>query len=111
MQPRQTPAGNSLFLVAIDRVERPAKIFARACFHFDENEGVAIAADDVDLAAAASAKISVENFVTIAAQEAGRQFLTPRSKPKMFGTRRRKPVAPPVRKIGDESDKDRVHAI
>jgi hypothetical protein len=29
----------------------------------------------------------------------------------MLGTRTRKAVAPPVRKIGDESDKARVHAI
>jgi hypothetical protein len=29
----------------------------------------------------------------------------------MRGARRRKPAAPPVRKIGDESDKARVHAI
>jgi hypothetical protein len=29
----------------------------------------------------------------------------------MLGTRTRKPAAPPVRKIVDESDKARVHAV
>ncbi len=110
-QPGQTAAGDSLLLVAINCVEGPAEIFARPRFHFDENERIALAADDVDLAAAASTKITIEDLVTAPPQKPAGQFLPASPKPKMFGTGRRKSAAPPVRKIGDESDKARVHAI
>ena len=110
-EPGKTAASNSFLLVAIDGVERPSEIFARPRFHFDEDERVFVAADDVDLAAAPAAKITIEDFVTVPPQKPARQFLPASPKPKMFGTRRRKPAAPPVRKIGDESDKARAHAI
>ena len=110
-QPGQTAARNPFLLVAINRFERPAEIFPRPRFHLDENQGVAVAADNVDLAAGASAKITIENFVAVPPQKPAGQFLPARAKPKMRGTRRRKPAAPPVRKIGDESDRARVHAV
>lgn len=110
-EPGKTAASNSLLLGAIDGVERTSEIFARPCFHFDENESVVIAADNVDLAASASAKIAIEDFIACLPQKLARQFLSASPNPKMLWTRRRKPAAPPVRKIGDESDKVRAHAI
>ena len=98
-------------LITIDSIERTPEIFARPRLHFDEDEGVAVAADDVDLAPGASAKITMEDFVTVPAQKPAGQFLPAGPKPKMLGTRRRKPAAPPARKIGDESDKARAHAV
>ena len=110
-EPGQGAASNSFLLVAIDSVERASEIFPRPCFHLDENEGVAIAADDVDLAPAATAEITIQDFVTAPFQKLAGQLLPAGSKSQMLGTRRRKPAAPPVRKIGDESDKVRAHAI
>lgn len=110
-EPGKTAASNSFLLVAIDGLKRPSEIFARPRLHFDENERVFVAADDVDLAAAPAAKITIKDFVTAPLQEPAGQFLSAGPKPKMFGTRRQKPAVPPVRKIGDESDKARAHAI
>jgi hypothetical protein len=110
-EPGKTAAGNSFLLVAIDGVERTSEILARPRFHFDEDKRVFVAADDVDLATAAAAKITIKDFVTVPPQKPAGQLLSASPKPKMFGTRRRKPAAPPVRKIGDESDKARAHAI
>ena len=110
-EPGKTAARNSFLLVAIDGVERTSEIFARPRFYFNEDKHVFVATDDVDLAPAPAAKITEEDFVTVPPQKPARQFLPASPKPKMFGTRRRKAAAPPVRKIGDESDKARVHAI
>jgi hypothetical protein len=110
-KPGKAAARNSFLLVAIDGVKRTSEIFTRPRFHFDEDEYVFVAADDVDLAPAPAAKITIEDFVTVPPQKPAGQFLPASPNPKMFGTRRQKPVAPPVRKIGDESDKARVHAI
>ena len=98
-------------MVAIDRLERSAEIFPGPRFHLDENERVAIAADDIDLAAGAAAEITIQDFVTVLPQELARQVLAALPKPQMGGRRTRRAAAPPVRKIGDESDKARVHAI
>ena len=110
-EPGKAPASNSFLLVAIDGVEWSSEIFARPRLHFDENERVFFTTDDIDLAAAPAAKITIKDFVTAPLQEPAGQFLSASPKPKMFGTRRRKPAAPPVRKIGDESDKVRAHAV
>jgi len=58
----------------IHRCKWPAKIFPSPSFYFDKDESVLVPADDVDLAAAASAKIPVENLVTIATQKTAGQF-------------------------------------
>ena len=110
-EPGQTAARDSSLLVAVDGVERTSEILSRPRFYFDEDERVVVAANDVDLAAAPAAKITIKDFVTALPQEPAGQSLPASPKPKMFGTRRRKPAAPPVRKIGDESDKARAHAI
>jgi hypothetical protein len=110
-EPGQTAARNSSLLVPIDGIERATEIFSRPRLYFDEDECVVIAADDIDLAAGPAAKITIEDFVTVPPQKPARQFLPASPKPKMFGTRRQKAAAPPVRKIGDESDRARAHAI
>ena len=110
-EPGQTAARNSSLLVAIDGVERTSEILSRPRFNFDEDKCVVVAADDIDLAPAPAAKITVEDFVAVPPQKPAGQLLSASPKPKMFGARRRKPAAPPVRKIGDESDKARAHAI
>jgi len=110
-EPGQTAAGDSFLLVAVDGVERTSEILARARFHLDKDERVFVAADNVDLAAAPAAKITIKDFEAVLPQVPAGQLLSASPKPKMLGTRTGKPAAPPVRKIGDESDRARAHAI
>jgi hypothetical protein len=74
-------------LLLIDCCERPAKIFAGACFYFDEDERVAVATDDIDLAAASSFKVTIKNFVAPRPQEAGGQFLAVSAAPEVLRLR------------------------
>ena len=110
-EPGKTAPRNSFLFVAIDGVERSSKIFACPGLYFNEDECVVVTADNIDLTAGASAKITIEDLVTVPPQKPARQFLPASPKLKMFGTRSRKPAAPPVRKIGDGSDKAHAHAI
>ena len=110
-QPGQPAAGNPNPLLAIDGLQRPPEILARSRFYFDEHQRVALAADHVDFAAGARLEITRQNFVAVLPQESAGQVLPVRAKTKMRGTRSRKAAAPPVRKIVDESDKARVHAV
>jgi len=110
-QPGKTTTRNSFLFVAIDGVERPSKILVPPRFHFDKHQRVVFSTDDVDLTPSASAKITIEDLVTVPPQKPARQFLSASPKLKMFGTRSRKPAAPPVRKIGDGSDKAHAHAV
>src|SRR6202040_717880 len=102
-QPGEPAARDSFLFVAIDSVERSPEIFARPRLHFDEDKRVSLATDNVDFASGAAAEITIQDLVTVPAQETAGQILSLRSKAKMLGTRNRKAVAPPVRKIGDES--------
>ncbi len=58
---------------------RSPEVLARSRFHLDKHERVAIAADEIDLAALPSAKVAIEDFETVPTQVAGGQFLAPRS--------------------------------
>ena len=69
--------------LSIDGGNRPAEIFPRAGFYFDEYERVVIPADNVDLAAAAALEVAVENLVAVMPQESTRQFLAARAAPEM----------------------------
>ena len=62
---------------------RPAEILPGARFHFHEDERVVVAANDVDLATAASAKIAIKNFVAVPAQEMASQLFTEETASKM----------------------------
>ena len=95
----------------IDGVERPSKSFVGPRFYFNKDEGVVVTADDIDLTPGASAKITIKDIVTVPPQKPAGQLLPASPKLKMLGTRSRKPAAPPVRKIGDGSDKAHAHAI
>ena len=110
-QPSERAAGNAVLFLAIHRLDRPPEVLARPRFHLDENERVAIAADHVDLAAGAPLEITIQNSVAVPLQEPAGQVLPLRPKSQMRGPRNRKAAAPPVRKIVDESDKARVHAV
>ena len=78
-QPGESTAGNPLSLVPVYGLERPAKIFSRPGFHLDENQGVAIAADEIDLSADATPKVTRQNLVSVPAQKVEGQLLGPRS--------------------------------
>jgi hypothetical protein len=71
-QPGQTTTRDPLLLPPIHRRDRPAKILARSRFHFDKDKCVPIAANNVDLAARAPAKVPVENLVSVTPQMAAR---------------------------------------
>jgi len=73
--------------LSIDRCDRPAEIFPSARFYLHENQRVLIATDDVDLAAAASFEVAVENFVSVTPQEAAGQFLAAGAAPEMLRPR------------------------
>ncbi len=112
-EPGECAARNSLLFCAVDGFQWPAEIFARAGFYFDEHERVIVSAYNVDFAATAPTEIAKQNFITATLQEPARQFLAPRAAPEMTGLGRFRPgqeaVAPLVRKIGDGSDKARIH--
>ncbi len=69
-QPVEATARNAFLLLSIDRCNRPAKIFPRTRFYFDEDQGVLVTTDNVDLAAAVSLKVAIQDFVTLPPQEA-----------------------------------------
>ena len=114
-QPVKTAARDASLLLSIDRFDWPTEIFPSARFYLHENQRVVLAADDVDLAAAASFEVAVENFVAVTPQEAAGQFLPASPAPEMLrprrGLREQEAAAPPVRKIGDGSDKARIHGV
>jgi hypothetical protein len=86
-QPGERAARDAFLFLLVDRFDGPAEILARPRFHFDEDERIAIAADDVDLAAAAPFEIAIENLKAVPTQEPAGQSLAARSAPQMFGRR------------------------
>ena len=74
-QPGKAAARDPSAFRLIDRRDRAAERFAAPRFHFYEHKRVVVARDDVDLAAAAPVKVTVENFVAVLAQKFPRQFL------------------------------------
>jgi hypothetical protein len=71
-------------LLWIHRCKWPAKVFPSAGFYFDKDERIVIAADDIDLAAAAAAKIAAKNLVTIVTQKTARQSFAARPASEMI---------------------------
>jgi hypothetical protein len=82
-QPGQSAARNAFLFLPINGGNRPAKIFPRPCLYFHEHEGVVIAADNVDLTAAASLEVAVKDLVAVTPQESTRQFLAVGAAPEM----------------------------
>jgi len=84
LQPGQGAARNQFAFRGVDRFNGPPEIFASARFYFDEDEGVTIATNDIDLAAMARPKIAVKNFVTSASKEGAGQLFPARTQPQML---------------------------
>jgi hypothetical protein len=84
-QPGESAARDLSLFLAADRFNRPAEIFACARFYFDKDERVAIAADDVDLAAGSPFEIATKNLITVPPQESAGQFLPTRAAPQVLG--------------------------
>ena len=78
-QPGERAARDALLLIGPNRFERPAKLFTPARFYFEKDERVIVATDDVDLTAAASLEIPVENFVTVLPEKTAGCFLAARA--------------------------------
>jgi hypothetical protein len=76
-QPGEGAAGDSALLIGVDGAYGTSEVFALARFYFDEDKRLFVAADDVDFAAAPTAKIAIENLITILSQEPAGQFLAP----------------------------------
>src|SRR5205823_12912823 len=98
----------------------PSKIFSSARFYFDEDEGIAIATNDIDFAAVPRPEITVKNSVAFAPEKGAGQFFPARTEPQMVRAglaflvdttsgQAREVVASPVRKIGDGSGYDGMH--
>ena len=68
---------------SVHRLNGPAEIFSAARFHFDEDERVIVAANDVDLTTTASTEIAIKNFVAVPAQEMAGQLFTEETASKM----------------------------
>ena len=82
-EPGQGAERNPALLLAVDRFQRTAEILPRASFHLHENERVALAADEIDLAALASAEVAVEDLEAVPAEKARGQFLAVRAEAEM----------------------------
>jgi hypothetical protein len=83
-QPGESALRNASSFPPVYRRHWPSKILAAARFDLDKNESVAIAADDIDFAAAPAAEIAVENFVTVAAQKTAGEFFATRPAAEML---------------------------
>ena len=86
-QPVKAAARDAFLLLSINRCDRPAEIFPSARFYFHEHQRVLIATDDVDLAAAASLEVAVENLIAVTPQEPAGQFLAAGAAPEMLRPR------------------------
>jgi hypothetical protein len=82
-QPGQAALRDPPLLAPADRRHWSPEIFASACFDLHKHQRVAVAADDIDFAAAASAEIAIQNFVAVSSQKTAGQFFAPRAAPDM----------------------------
>ena len=83
-KPGECAARDTFLFLPTHCFDGPAEIFSGTRFHFDENKGVFLSADDVDLASAVSAEIAIKNLVTVLAQETAGQLFTERTASKML---------------------------
>ena len=80
-EPGKGSARNSAFLITPQIIDRPFERVRSASLYFDEDQGVVIAANDVDLTAASMSgfEIPIKNFVAVPAQVASCKLFAPRS--------------------------------
>jgi hypothetical protein len=83
-EPGEAAFGNAQLFLSIDSFDGAAKFFAAAGFDFDEHQRIAVAANDVDLAAATIFEIAIENLVVVAPQKSAGQFLAASAAAEMF---------------------------
>jgi hypothetical protein len=84
LQPRQRAPRNQFAFRSIYRFNGPSKVLSSACFYFDEDEGVAIATNDIDFAAMSRPEITVKNSVAFAPEKGARHVFPARTEPQMF---------------------------
>ena len=80
---------NELLLLPINGVEGPPHLLGATGFHLSKDQGIAIPADDIDLASTGSAKITAQDFPAQTLQMTGRLLLTPVSQDNMSFRNRR----------------------
>ena len=78
-QPGQGAARDAPLLIGVQTVHGPLPLIAAPAFHFDEDEGVVIATDQVDLSAARRLEIAIKNLVAFAFEKPGGQFFSARA--------------------------------
>ena len=66
-EPGQATERNPALLLTVHRFQGPAKILPSASLDLHENKGVALAADEIDLAALPSAEVAVKDLETVTA--------------------------------------------
>ena len=66
-EPGQATERNPALLLTVHRFQGPAKILPSATLDLYENERVALAADEIDLAALASMEVAVKDFEPVTA--------------------------------------------
>jgi hypothetical protein len=84
LQPGQRAPRNQFAFRSIDRFNGPSKIFSSARFNLDEDEGIAIATNDIDFTAMPRPEITVKNSVAFAPEKGTGQFFPARTEPQMF---------------------------
>ena len=73
-------------LIGMDEFARTSEPFARPGFDLDEDQGVAVAANEIDLAAAVFRfKVVLEDFVTAFSQKFGSQLFAFCAPPNVIG--------------------------
>ena len=71
VEPLHRAPDDQAALFLIDGIERSAEFLGRPGFHFDEDEFLSVAADEIDLAAVRGPEISPEDFVAAFAKVPG----------------------------------------
>ncbi len=95
----------------MDRLQRAAEILSRPRFHLNENERIAVSADQVDLATLPAPEMAVKDFETMTPEMACGQFFAAVAEAEVSRFKRQKPAAPPAQTSGDGSGRDRVHGV
>jgi hypothetical protein len=84
LQPGQRAPCNQFAFRRIYRFNGPSKIFSSARFYFNEDENVAIAANNINFTAMSRPEITVKNSVAFAPEKGAGQFFPARTEPQML---------------------------
>ena len=78
-QPGEGAARDAPLLIGVQAIHGPLLFIAAPTFHFDEDERVVMATNQVDLPAARRLEIAVKNLVAIAFEKPGGQLFSARA--------------------------------